>query len=63
MYVCMSCSQTTRHLAEFHMIEPEMAFADLWVRECYMQHYVPVLLHHINITVAADVVLGCYVEC
>ena len=23
-------SQTTRHLAEFHMIEPEMAFADLW---------------------------------
>jgi len=25
-------SQTTRHLAEFHMIEPEMAFADMWVR-------------------------------
>ena len=23
-------SQTSRHLAEFHMIEPEMAFADLW---------------------------------
>jgi asparaginyl-tRNA synthetase len=23
-------SQTTRHLAEFNMIEPEMAFADLW---------------------------------
>lgn len=23
-------SQTTRHLAEFHMIEPEMAFADLY---------------------------------
>ena len=24
-------SQTTRHLAEFHMIEPEMAFCDLKV--------------------------------
>lgn len=23
-------SQTSRHLAEFHMIEPEMAFADMW---------------------------------
>lgn len=23
-------SQTSRHLAEFHMIEPEMAFTDLW---------------------------------
>jgi asparaginyl-tRNA synthetase len=25
-------SNTTRHLAEFHMVEPELAFADLQVR-------------------------------
>lgn len=37
-------SQTTRHLAEFHMIEPEMAFADLWAAmdnaESFVKHVV-----------------------
>ena len=37
-------SQTTRHLAEFHMIEPEMAFADLWAAmdnaEQFVKHVV-----------------------
>jgi asparaginyl-tRNA synthetase len=37
-------SQTTRHLAEFHMIEPEMAFADLHAAmdnaEGYVKHTV-----------------------
>lgn len=37
-------SQTTRHLAEFHMIEPEMAFADLHAAmdnaEAYVKHTV-----------------------
>lgn len=37
-------SQTTRHLAEFHMIEPEMAFADLFQAmdnaESFVKHVV-----------------------
>ena len=37
-------SQTTRHLAEFQMIEPEMAFTDLWGvmtnAEMYVKHTV-----------------------
>lgn len=37
-------SQTTRHLAEFHMIEPELAFSDLYDTmdnaEAYVQHVV-----------------------
>merc|ERR1719258_588095 len=37
-------SQTSRHLAEFHMIEPEMAFADLHAAmdnaEAYVKHTV-----------------------
>jgi len=41
-------SQTTRHLAEFHMIEPEMAFADLWAAmsnaEAYVKHTVKYVL-------------------
>lgn len=37
-------SQTSRHLAEFHMIEPELAFADLWETmtnaESFVKHVV-----------------------
>jgi asparaginyl-tRNA synthetase len=37
-------SQTTRHLAEFNMIEPEMAFADLWAAmtnaESFVKHVI-----------------------
>lgn len=37
-------SQTTRHLAEFNMIEPEMAFADLWAAmsnaEAFVKHVI-----------------------
>lgn len=33
-------SQTTRHLAEFHMIEPEMAFADLFDAMTNAEKYV-----------------------
>jgi len=37
-------SQTSRHLAEFHMIEPEMAFADMWSAmrnaEAFVKHVV-----------------------
>lgn len=33
-------SQTTRHLAEFNMIEPEMAFADLWDAMTNAERYV-----------------------
>ncbi|RYH06362.1 asparagine--tRNA ligase [archaeon] len=43
-------SQTTRHLAEFHMIEPELAFADLHAAmdnaEAFVQHVVRYVLHH-----------------
>ena len=41
-------SQTTRHLAEFHMIEPEMAFSDLWAAmlnaEQFVKHVVGYVL-------------------
>lgn len=43
-------SQTTRHLAEFHMIEPELAFADLSAAmdnsESFVQHVVKYALQH-----------------
>merc|ERR1711871_115015 len=45
-------SQTTRHLAEFHMIEPEMAFCDLNAAmnnaESYVKHSVKHILNTCN---------------
>ena len=45
-------SQTTRHLAEFHMIEPEMAFCDLNSAmsnaESYVKHSVKHILNNCN---------------
>merc|ERR1719375_2852067 len=43
-------SHTSRHLAEFWMIEPEIAFADLWddmmCAEDYLKHCVRFALTH-----------------
>ena len=43
-------SQTTRHLAEFHMIEPELAFADLYQTmdnaEAFVKHVVKHTMEH-----------------
>ena len=43
-------SQTSRHLAEFWMVEPEMAFADLEdniaLAEAYLKHLFREVLHH-----------------
>jgi asparaginyl-tRNA synthetase len=40
-------SQTTRHLAEFHMIEPEMAFADLPAAMDNAEAYVKFIISHV----------------
>ncbi len=39
-------SQTTRHLAEFHMIEPEMAFSDLFDTMNNAESYVKYVVQH-----------------
>jgi hypothetical protein len=45
-------SNTSRHLAEFWMIEPEMAFADLArdiaAAEAYLKHCLTYILQHCN---------------
>ncbi len=40
-------SQTTRHLAEFNMIEPEMAFADLQDNMSNAEAYVQAIVKHV----------------
>ena len=40
-------SQTTRHLAEFHMIEPEMAFCDLFGAMDSAENYVKACVSHV----------------
>ena len=40
-------SQTNRHLAEFHMIEPEMAFADIWAAMDNAEKYVKSAVNHV----------------
>ena len=47
-------SQTTRHLAEFHMIEPEMAFADLWAAMTNAELYVKHVVRHALATCPED---------
>lgn len=39
-------SQTTRHLAEFHMIEPEMAFCDMFQAMTNAENYVKHVVRH-----------------
>ena len=39
-------SQTTRHLAEFNMIEPEMAFADLFVAMTNAEEFVKYVIKY-----------------
>lgn len=39
-------SQTTRHLAEFHMIEPEMAFADMFSAMDNAEAFVKYVIQH-----------------
>jgi asparaginyl-tRNA synthetase len=40
-------SQTTRHLAEFHMIEPEMAFSDYHSAMDNAEEFIKYLIHHL----------------
>lgn len=40
-------SQTTRHLAEFHMVEPEMAFADLDAAMENAEQMLKFVVHHV----------------
>jgi len=40
-------SQTSRHLAEFHMIEPEMAFSDLFAAMNNAESYVKYVVQHV----------------
>lgn len=40
-------SQTSRHLAEFHMIEPEMAFSDLWNTMDNAESYVKYVVKYV----------------
>lgn len=47
-------SQTTRHLAEFHMIEPEMAFADLFAAMDNAEGYVKHTVKHVLKTCQTD---------
>ena len=47
-------SQTTRHLAEFWMIEPEMAFADLAAVQANAEAYVKYVVKHVLDTCADD---------
>ena len=48
-------SQTTRHLAEFHMIEPEMAFADLWAAMSNAEAFVKHVIKYAMDTCADDI--------
>jgi asparaginyl-tRNA synthetase len=48
-------SQTTRHLAEFHMIEPEMAFADLWAAMTNAEAFVKHVIKYAMDTCADDI--------
>ena len=47
-------SQTSRHLAEFHMIEPEMAFANLWDAMENAEKFVKFVVRHAMDTCAGD---------
>ncbi len=47
-------SQTTRHLAEFHMIEPEMAFADLFDAMNNAEGFVKHTVKHVIKTCQTD---------
>lgn len=48
-------SQTTRHLAEFNMIEPEMAFADLFVAMTNAENFVKYVVKHTMDTNKEDI--------
>lgn len=48
-------SQTTRHLAEFHMIEPEMAFNDLFGAMSNAEEYVKFVVKYVLSTCQADI--------
>jgi len=47
-------SQTSRHLAEFHMIEPEMAFADLFAAMGNAEAYVKYVVQHVLLHCVED---------
>lgn len=47
-------SQTTRHLAEFHMIEPEMAFADLFEAMDNAERFVKYVIKQVSEQCEAD---------
>lgn len=47
-------SQTTRHLAEFHMIEPEMAFCDLWDAMKNAEKFVKFVVKKVMETCSSD---------
>lgn len=48
-------SQTTRHLAEFNMIEPEMAFADLFDAMDNAERFVKYVVNYALTTCASDI--------
>eukprot|EP00607_Mallomonas_marina_P011064 CAMPEP_0182424800 /NCGR_PEP_ID=MMETSP1167-20130531/11065_1 /TAXON_ID=2988 /ORGANISM="Mallomonas Sp, Strain CCMP3275" /LENGTH=511 /DNA_ID=CAMNT_0024604893 /DNA_START=149 /DNA_END=1684 /DNA_ORIENTATION=+ len=47
-------SQTTRHLAEFNMIEPEMAFADMWEAMTNAENFIKYIIKYTLKTCEAD---------